>query len=287
MWMRVLVLLAERVPGLPLAEVCELGSSDSIGIGIMALLTGSDRYTSLELSGRPNRDEMLEMLHELTDLLSSHAPIPDEVEFPKINIRLSCYDFPHALLPNTKLRAMLDETRILHIHESINRLSSGARDCDQIRFICPWHDKLVEKQEDFDLIFSRAVMEHVNDCRKVYSALAERLKTGGLMLHDIEYHGHSASRIWNGHWCYPNWLWSLLKGNRPMMINRATHEMHREYLKQAGIFIKDDARTIRSSTVSVNCLSRDFRDISAEDLQTYGGWILGLKDQKITKTETA
>src|SRR2546430_1461739 len=63
--------------------VAELGPGDSLGVGLAALLTGTERYRALDVVTYLNIERNLEIFDGLIDLLRNRTPIPDDSEFPE------------------------------------------------------------------------------------------------------------------------------------------------------------------------------------------------------------
>jgi SAM-dependent methyltransferase len=145
-------------------------------------------------------------------------------------------------------------------------------------FIAPWESKVKELMDSFDLVFSRAVMEHATDVDRVYSNIYSCLKHNGLMFHDIEYNSHHTSKFWNGHWGFSNFIWKLIEGKRPMIINRLPHSKHAAKIVSSGIKLIADSRVIRNSELPREWIAKKYGDLTDEDLCSYGGWFLAEKN---------
>src|SRR5439155_5027632 len=108
-WVRHLC-LAER-HGLPTRPtiVAELGPGESLGTGIAALLTGSNRYYAFDVVRYANVERNLCILEGLVDLFRQRSPIP-EGEFGKTLI-LKSTNFPENILTDERLNASLATDR--------------------------------------------------------------------------------------------------------------------------------------------------------------------------------
>jgi len=126
------------------------------------------------------------------------------------------------------------------------------------------------------MVFSQAVMEHVEQVDDTYAALYEWLRPGGFMSHTIDYKSHGYTRDWNGHWAVSEILWKIVKGNRPYLINRFPHSKHVIAMKNAGFKIVGEM--IRNGApLARHKLSDRFRTLSDDDLLTSGAFIQAVK----------
>ena len=80
-------------------------------------------------------------------------------------------------------------------------------------------------------------MEHVADIEMSYGAMAKWLRPGGMMSHQIDLSSHNLTKQWNGYRQYPDWIWRVIEGKRPYLINRATCSEHIELMENNGLEI--------------------------------------------------
>lgn len=203
-------------------NVGEIGSGGSLGAGICALLTGSEKYYTLEYDSAFNKKQNLEILEQLVHLFRSHAVIP--TKFKQLNIVINNHDFPETLIKPY----FLEDERIDEIRQDI---LNGFEKAKRVIVIRNW-----EKAPDLnlDFIFSRAVMEHVNDPEYVYKSIHRHLKAGSCMFHDIEYHSHGLTRKLNGHYMISGTHWKIICGRRKYFLNRWTETDHLNSIKING-----------------------------------------------------
>jgi SAM-dependent methyltransferase len=251
--------------------VAELGPGDSIGIGLAALLSGVDRYYALDLVPYSVLKHNLAIFDELVCLFRERAPLPDEDEFPFLNPKLDSYEFPHRLLSEESLSRALMPERIADIRLSIERIDY---EHSRISYRAPWADPSVIQMESVDMIYSQAVLEHVDDLSSVYKAMRRWLRSTGVMSHQIDYRCHGKADTWNGHWGYSDAIWKIVVGRRPYLLNRVPHSEHIRLLKNAGFTILDE-RLVRSrSLLRQKDLAPRFHALTEEDLTTSGAFIL-------------
>lgn len=267
-WLRHLTLAYESGMTVPPEVVAELGPGDSIGMGLAALLSGSQRYFGLDVFSYATNQRNLEVFDELVEMFSAKADIPDEVEFPAIRPRLSSYSFPSHILDDELLDSALRPERVLRIRRAVANL--GLDEDDIVSYFAPYYDSAVLRPQSVDMIFSQAVMEHVDDLAGSYSALEKWLKPGGRMQHVIDFTAHWLDSDWNGHWSYPDWLWKLVRGKRPYLINREPHSTHLDLITKAGFNVIGDLRFTESSGLPRSSFAGRFRNMSEDDLVTRG-----------------
>jgi hypothetical protein len=248
----------------PPSRIAELGPGDSIGIGLAALLSGADLYYGLDALPLANLRRNLGVFDGLVDLFRGRVAIPGEDEFPGVKPKLRSYDFPNGPLTD------LDERRIERIRRSIEDPSNPD---SMIRYIAPWWRPEIIERGGVNMIFSQAVLEHVNDLDTAYSAMRAWLAPGGWLSHQIDFRCHGTAQEWNGHWTYGDRVWRLLRGRRTFLINREPHSTHLRLLRDAGFDVVCD-ETVDGSAIDRRRLAPRFARISEADLTTSGAFIL-------------
>jgi len=258
------------------ARVAELGPGDSLGIGLVAMLSGCDEYFALDVKAHANVERNLAIFDELVRLVSERTPIPGDEELPLVFPKLADYSFPSRLLNERILERALDRSRIAAIVRAIKEQGRTIDGRIRIAYIAPWMDRNLLDPESVDIAFSQAVLEHVDDIVAVYRALHHWLRPGGLMSHTIDYQSHGITRDWNGHWTIGDTRWRLVRGTRPYLINRLPHSAHLRAIEGAGFRIVSDV--VREGTPPSRAyLARRFLDLSDTDLKTSGSYIQALK----------
>jgi hypothetical protein len=266
-WMRHLLMSFKHGRSVRRAlRVAELGPGDSIGIGLAALLGGANHYFGLDALPLVSMRRNLAVFDELVQLFCERSAIPGDEEFAGIEPKLQSYDYPHELI------RVPDERRIQQIRRSIEDPSSPD---SMIRYVAPWWDAEVIEHRAVDMIFSQAVLEHVDDLRPAYNAMLAWLAPGGWLSHQIDFRCHDTAREWNGHWSYSDRTWRLLRGRRAFLINREPHSTHLRLLQEAGFNIVLDEKT-RAPALDRRRLARRFEDMSEVDLTTSGTYIQAL-----------
>jgi SAM-dependent methyltransferase len=271
-WLRHLILRNEAGldGGIP-ESVAELGPGDSIGIGLAALLAGTEKYYALDVVAYSDLKSNLTIFDELVQLYRDREPIPGDDEFPSMNPKLRSYEFPQNLLTEPLLRITLDPARIDDIRSSIEHADDGR---SRIFYRAPWDDEAVIERNSIDLFFSQAVLEHVNNLADVYKSMRRWLKPNGVMSHQIDYRCHGKADTWNGHWTYSDAVWKLIVGRRPYLLNRAPHSEHVRLLKEAGFEILKQNLVRSVSALQQKHLAPRFHSLNDEDLTTSGAFIV-------------
>jgi len=258
--------------------IAEFGPGDSLGIGLAGLLSGAEKYYALDVVEYADISVNLDILDELVTLFAQKEPIPDQQEFPFARPLLPSYEFPHHILTDDRLQKSLSPERIQSIKEALINPSNLKKSPVEIRYIVPWYDSNVIEQESIDMIFSQAVLEHINDLAQTYATLYCWLKRDGFMSHQIDFGCHGLAKQWNGHWAYSDLTWKLIKGRRSYLLNREPYSTHKRLLEQSGFKIVCDAKTSDHSGLTKEQLSSRFRQMSEEDLTTRTAHILAKKN---------
>ena len=254
--------------------IAELGPGDSLGIGLTALLTGSNKYYAFDAVSHAEITRNLKVFDELVRLLKNRTPIPNNIEFPNVKPEVMQHDFPSDILDENRLEISLDEARLKKIRDSICKINQPE---SMIKYKAPWSNSNVIEDESVDLIYSQAVLEHVDELENTYTAMGRWLKRGGYLSHQIDFKCHRTSTVWNGHWTFSKFLWRLIRGNRPYSLNREPFSRHVNLLKQNKFKIVKKLKNCSESKISRAELAAEFKEISEDDLTTSGVFIQAVK----------
>jgi len=257
------------------ARIGELGPGDSIGIGLSALLSGAASYAGLDVVSFSAKANLGGILDELVQLYSDKAPIPNENEFPSVRPKLNSYEFPDQLVDCVRLVDMAERIR--------PELGTGLNSGHLVSYRAPWTSLDDVAVGTLDLIFSQAVLEHVDSLRHTYQAMFAWLKPGGYASHVIDFSSHYLSPYWNGHWAYSEWQWRLVRGRREFLLNREPLGTHLECVKEAGFDILFLKRDYDDNGLGFQAGSRGRRVLDPEDARTRGA-ILILRKPTTEKT---
>lgn len=249
--------------------VAELGPGDSLGLGLCALLSGAERYVGLDVVRFADLSGNLHVLDELVTLFETRAPIPGDQEFPRVRPKLDDYAFPADVLDDATLARTLKPERIQALRE---KLRGG--DGDMIEYVAPWFAGEQIEAAGVDWIFSQAVLEHVDDLDGTYRAFSAWLKPEGFMSHQIDFKCHNMANSWNGHWACSDWLWRIVRGRRPYLLNREPITIHQDLLARHGFEVVAIDRALRDDGHGAAGLPARFQSLSNEDLATAGAFII-------------
>jgi len=274
-WLRHLVMASKN--GLLAASpkiVGELGPGDSIGIGLAALLSGADMYYGMDVVRHAFLRKNIKLLDELVDLFARRESIPDEREFVNIKPYLDSYKFPYQLLTDELLASHLSEGRIKQIRNSLENCNSTM---SMIRYAAPWYSANLLEKESVDMIYSQAVLEHVDDLRGAYQAMYLWLKPKGCISHTIDFKCHELADSWNGHWAFSDFTWRLMRGRRAYLLNREPHSTHIKLVREAGFEIVCDEKIEMPSKLRHEQLAAPFKNMSAEDMVISDAFVQAVK----------
>jgi len=274
-WMRHLVNARENGMSRHPASVVELGPGGTVGVGMAALLSGSKQYTGLDVVNNWQSEENLRVFDELVILFRKREPIPGKEEFPKMHAPLPSLEFPFHILPDQWLDRALSPNRIGKIREALQEAGDFERgentvneEGRMIRYMVPWEQSRIIATASVDLIYSQAVLEHVEDPRMVYESMHHWLREDGMISHEIDFKSHASSGLWNGHWTYSDFLWKIVKGRYSYLINRFPYKAHLDLMKETGFRVIRTTLNNRESQLKRKNLARRFRDMSDKELST-------------------
>ncbi len=274
-YLRHLVMAARHGMATDPLTVVELGPGDSLGIGLMALLTGAEQYYALDAVRHASTKINLVIFDELVKLLTDRAPIPSGGDYAEILPELDDYTFPAQILSEARLTQSLEVDRLNLFRQAL----AGDLTTSSIRYIAPMGRMHEIPAESVDLILSQAVMEHVDQLEESYTECFRCLKPGGFMSHQIDLRCHDTASEWNGHWQYSNLTWRLMRGSRPWFINRQPCSTHIDLVKQTGFSLRAQITQRGNCGISRKQLANKFHKLSESDLLTAGIFILASKPE--------
>ena len=261
--------------------VAELGPGDSIGIGLVAMLSGADRYFAFDRKAFANPQTNLAVLDELLKMFQARAPIPDDSEFPGVIPKLDSYAFPSQILDDSWLEHCLEPRRVESIRRAVAGKSERGGNGVEVRYFAPWDETAAILPESVDWVFSQAVLEHVDGVPGTYASLMKWLRVGGVMSHSIDYSCHGLTRSWNGHWTISDTLWRVVRGRRVYLINRLPHSAHIRAMRECGFRIVAEQRT-NGASLPRSELAPRFAGLSEEDLATSGAFVIAEKESDMS-----
>jgi hypothetical protein len=274
-WLRHLVLARDNHLNTSPETVAELGPGDSLGICVSALLSGAKRCFALDVVAHANTERNLAIFDGVVTLFESRAAIPDDVEFPGVYPKLKDYSFPSDILTDSRIDTALSPERIQKLRASLANLDAND---SVIRYRAPWFDSSVVEENSVDMIFSQAVLEHVDDLEMVYRTMNQWLKARGYISHQIDLNSHGWAEEWNGHWTYSDFMWKLIRGRDSWLINREPQSTHIRMLTNAGFEIVNCLPVEKVSSIGLNNVAKRFRGMTEQDLTTSGLFVQATRD---------
>lgn len=257
------------------AHIGELGPGDSLGIGLASLLSGSARYVGLDIVHYSAKADLERMFDELLDMYVKEERVPDDKEFPFVRPHIDSYEFPRDAVDRRNVSTKAEEIR--------NQLRGGFNSGSLLGYRVPWMSLPQIEEASLDLIFSQAVLEHVDSLAETYRAMFAWLKPGGYASHVIDFRAHGRSPFWNGHWAYSDWQWRLVRGKREFLLNREPLSTHLFLAKKVGFELLLMERNRASNGLELQVLAPRFRQIDVSDAQTSGVFLI-LQKPKSTNT---
>lgn len=133
------------------------------------------------------------------------------------------------------------------------------------------------EHDAFDMVISRAVLEHVNDLGATFADMQDALKPGGIALHQVDLKSHGLHRDNPLDFLeWPTWLWNAMYGAKGFP-NRWRVDAYRRLLVGSKLEHVHFEATTRASPSDVAAirprLAPPFRTISDEDLTWLGFWL--------------
>jgi len=255
--------------------VVELGPGDSLGIGLAALLSGSEKYLAFDIFKHANTENNLLIFDELVILFNDRTPIPRDEEFPAVKPSLGDkYSFPDHILDQNRLQNALEKNRLDRIRKSIISFNNDPI----IQYKVQRTADINFSQESADMIISQAVLAHVEDLNSLYKTFYSWLKPGAYMSNVIDFGSHGITDDWNGHWKIPDFKWKLIRGKRPYLLNREPHSTHIAMIKEAGFEIVCDLKTELKTNITKAELASRFSTITDDDLIIRNAFIQAVKN---------
>lgn len=267
-WLKHLTMLWENgLKEIP-SSLGELGPGGSLGVGLAAMLSGIDQYYALDMKKYSNSEKNLKILDDLVDLFRSRSSSRSG-GWPDINDYLDENQFPSHILTDELLSKTLSDERVNKIREALNPSGNNTSNL-AIKHIAPWSDSAVIEKNSMDLIISHSVMEHVNDLDMAYKAMANWIKPGGFMSHQVDLSAHTVTTKWNGYRQYSNSTWKIIVGNRPYLINREPCSTHLNLLKRSGFVEQCCMKKYDDEGIERSLLSSRWKNISDDDFKCKG-----------------
>lgn len=132
--------------------------------------------------------------------------------------------------------------------------------------------------DSVDFVFSRAVLEHVDDLEATFADMVRAMKPGALAIHlvDLRSHGlHRENPLDFLAWSEASWRWMYSAKGVP---NRWRIDRYRRIVESLPVEVVDFEPTHRAAAADVAAvrpfLAEPFRGVSDEDLAVLGFWLV-------------
>jgi len=274
-WMRHLHYLSKcGMTNVP-KTIAELGPGDSLGIGLCAMLSGADRYYALDIVEHAYNERNQAIFEELVVMFRNRDEIPDNNEFPRIKPLIDDYGFPFHILSDDLLKRTLKEDRIEQIRQSLKGLhvNKFVQTGINISYIVPWMD-YTDELSNVGLIFSQACLEHIDKLDEAYKSMSMILDENGFMSHQIGFVSHGITVEWNGHWALSDFIWRMIRGKRPYLINREPMAKHLTLMEKYDFKVLIIKRTINKDGIPYTKRSKRFKNMTEEDFETLSAFVV-------------
>jgi SAM-dependent methyltransferase len=253
-------------------RIAEIGPGDSLGIGLSAIYTGAKEYYAFDVIEHATIDKNSLINEELFKMFSSQEEIPNTHRQRFTAPILPSYSFPKEYLP---FSSEYYEIKWKAIEKALKREEN---DEVKIQYIVPWMDRPIDDIKELDLIFSQAVMEHIDDIEFAYKQMYKWLRPGGVISHQIDFKTHEMTKEWNGHWFIGDKMWELLSHGRKYPMNRLPLSSHISLIEKAGFeikFVKSVTKENPVKTMKPQVPNVPFTEV---DLITSGALIQAIKN---------
>jgi Methyltransferase domain len=257
--------------GIP-ESVAEIGPGDSIGIGLAALIAGSDRYHALDVVPYSLASDSDRILSELVQYFRERRPNPSW-GWPNYDHMLDERFFPSRILDDRALARSLAPARLGRIEAA---LRGAPGDPIRIAYRCPWTTSAAMEPGSIDWLWSHSVMEHVDDLEGAYASMHVWLKRGGFLSHQVDLRSHGLYDDWNGHWGVPQWQWRLIRGRRAYLINRHPVSVHSRAVRK-WFDIRTELLLEDAGGIPDPAFRAPFDTLSARDRRTAGYFVVAVK----------
>lgn len=266
-WLRHLIFAFENGMTEVPKVIAELGPGDSLGVGIAALISGTEKYYALDVKRYNSYIYNLDIFDQLVSLFRQRSDIPNESEFPRIRPFLDSYKFPRQIFSDDYLTTILDEKRLEKIRRGIKDME--LMKAGRIEYVAPWNKSSAVPPNSIDFIISQAVLQAVDNLELLYKMMFVWLKPDGMMSHDLGFKSCGSADKWYGHWEYSDLEWKIVRGRKSFFINREPYSTHIDLLRRNRFDILFEKRETATEITNKNRLARKFQYFSEEDLSTF------------------
>ena len=256
--------------------VAELGPGDSLGTGLAWLIAGASRFHAFDVRRYATTERNLTVFDGLVERFRERAPVPGPDAFPEMKPDLETTVFPSEILGDAHLSRSLAPERLQGIRQALERVEHASS--GPVTYIAPWDVAANVRRGTVDLIFSQAVMEHVDKVDHVHAACRAWLRPGGMISHQIDFRSHGTSPTWDGYRAYSELQWRIVRGRRDYLINRVPDVGHLEALGRNGLRVVTRIPSFSEPTLRPDQYAARFRSLSDASRRTSGLFVQAVLD---------
>lgn len=255
--------------------VLEIGPGDSLGCGLAALISGSERYYGVDLLPYANPERDVAIFDALVEMFRERAPIPVGGAYNDVRPPVDCLDFPGNVFADERLDKALRPARLQAIRDDV-----GGRAGRHVSYIAPWAGAGDLPRGAVDWSFSQATLMYIDPdaLAGMYRTIADWGAPGSFTSHQVSFSALQLSKHWNGHWVYSPALWKVVRGRWTWVPNRSTLSDHIESMTAAGFAIALAETLTRGDGLHKEKLAAAFKDRPEEDLVTWSLFAVGHKN---------
>lgn len=246
--------------------VVEIGPGNSLGVGLAALISGSETLYALERTQYWNTETNIKVFDELVAYFSIEKKT-ETIRTESDKIDNKNFDFPTQILTKTHLAICLNSKRLQKIRKEL--FDPCNPDNTYIHSIIPWESADIIKDNTIDYVFSHTVLQHLDDLSFAYEAMNKWLKDEGCISHKIDFKSMNTTKLWNEHWTLNELEWSVVTGGT-YLINREPMSTHLKLIEDNNFKIIHEIKQTNDNNLSIEDLSIDFKHLDIKDLTTSG-----------------
>ena len=130
----------------------------------------------------------------------------------------------------------------------------------------------------YDLIISRAVLEHVNDIEETMLDIKRSMKSGGVSIHQVDLRSHGLDRYTDFDFLtWPETIYKLMYSHKGFP-NRWRVDKYKEFAERSNLHVKHLSPTGRLEQNKIDIiypkLAKPFSRTAPEDLSWTGFWMI-------------
>ena len=139
-------------------------------------------------------------------------------------------------------------------------------------------DGCVHQPGCYALVYSRAVLEHVNDLQATFGDMESALLPGGIAMHEVDLKSHGLHRETPLDFlCWSDWAWSMMHSNKgvPNRLRIDRYRLLCSHLSMKTLSIEPVEIAPLAHVQAVrNCLATPFRNLSDDELTWLSFWMI-------------